>query len=123
MTPRQKRFVAAYDGNATRAAIAAGYSPRWAGTNSSKLLRNTEIQAAIMEREKEELSGLIATRKERMEFWTQVMNNEEARVTDRLKASELLGKAEGDFLNRIDLTSDTPQIGVVILPEKVETVS
>ena len=49
MTPKQKAFVFEYlkDFNATQAAIRAGYSPKWAGTNCDKLLKNTNISALI----------------------------------------------------------------------------
>jgi len=51
MTPKQRAFVFEYliDFNATQAAIRAGYSPKWAGTNCDKLLKNTNILAAIDE--------------------------------------------------------------------------
>jgi phage terminase small subunit len=51
MTPKQRLFVLEYikDFNATQAAIRAGYSPKYAGTNCDKLLKNTKISAAIDE--------------------------------------------------------------------------
>jgi phage terminase small subunit len=51
MTPKQRAFVLEYikDFNATQAAIRAGYSPKYAGTNCDKLLKNTKISAAIDE--------------------------------------------------------------------------
>lgn len=52
LTPKQQRFANEYliDLNATQAAIRAGYSPKWAGTNADKLLKNTKIRAYIDER-------------------------------------------------------------------------
>lgn len=49
MTPKQKSFVYEFlsDHNATQAAIRAGYSKKWAGTNADKLLKNTNIKAEI----------------------------------------------------------------------------
>ncbi|MCD8127729.1 MAG: terminase small subunit, partial [Clostridiales bacterium] len=46
MTERQRRFCDEYiiSGNATQAAIEAGYSPKYANTNAAKLLQNTTIQ-------------------------------------------------------------------------------
>lgn len=51
MTPKQERFVLEYckDLNATQAAIRAGYSAKTVATNIDKLLKNTEISAAITE--------------------------------------------------------------------------
>jgi phage terminase small subunit len=49
VTPQQARFVQEYllDQNATRAAIAAGYSPRSATSTASHLLANPDIATAI----------------------------------------------------------------------------
>ena len=43
MTLKQKRFADEYiiSGNATEAAVKAGYSSKYANTNTSKLLKNT----------------------------------------------------------------------------------
>lgn len=52
LTEKQKRFADEYliDLNATQAAIRAGYSSKWAGTNADKLLKNTKIRAYIDKR-------------------------------------------------------------------------
>ena len=53
LKPRQQKFVdefIANQGNATKAAISAGYSEKYAGANADKLLKNTKIDAAIKER-------------------------------------------------------------------------
>lgn len=46
---RQQKFVAAYraDPNATKAAIAAGYSAKTAGTAGSRLLKNVRVAAEL----------------------------------------------------------------------------
>ena len=51
LLPRQQRFVEEYlvDLNASRAAVAAGYSERWAGVNADKLLKNTNVAKAVQE--------------------------------------------------------------------------
>jgi phage terminase small subunit len=52
LSDKQKRFVDEYliDLNATQAAIRAGYSPKTAQEQSSRLLSNVMIQALIQER-------------------------------------------------------------------------
>lgn len=54
ITAKQSRFVDEYliDLNATQAAIRAGYDPKWAKTNTTKLLTNTNIQKFLVERQK-----------------------------------------------------------------------
>ncbi len=107
----------AYDGNATRAAIAAGYSERWAASNIDKILKNTEIRAAINDREQARIDGFIATREERQRFWTRIMRDENADMKDRLRASEVLGRSEGDFIERVEVKGDL-DIGILFDPEK-----
>lgn len=103
LTARQQAFVEAYAGNATAAALAAGYSERSARSQGQRLLTNDDIQDAIKAREAQRLAPTIATRQERQEFWTSVLRNEDEAMKDRLKAAELLGKSEGDFLERVEM--------------------
>lgn len=120
MTVKQRAFVENYTGNATEAAIKAGYSAKTAYSMGQRLLKNVEISRAIQEREAARLAQDVATRERRLQFWTQVMEDTEADMKNRLRASELLGKAEGDFLERVEHSVDTPldltaQIHMVLL--------
>jgi phage terminase small subunit len=53
LKPMQRTFALEYavHGNATKAAIAAGYSPRSAHAQAHKLLKKAEIQEALIKRE------------------------------------------------------------------------
>lgn len=53
LTPKQQRFVDEYltDLNATQAAIRAGYSPRSATVEGSRLLANAKVAAVLAERQ------------------------------------------------------------------------
>ncbi len=102
LTPQQKRFVDAYQGNATEAAIAAGYSAKTARAQGARLLTKVDIAKAIEKRSERDAKTTIADRQKRQEFWTAVMGDEKMKMQDRLKASELLGKSEGDFLERFE---------------------
>lgn len=106
MTPKQQAFVEHYAacGNATEAARLAGYKhPRQAGAeNMSKHV----TQDALSELTAKVTNARIATAQERQEFWTAVMRADkgyEAEMKDRLKASELLGKANMDFIERTEI--------------------
>ena len=101
LNAKQRAFVAAYAGNATEAARAAGYSEKTARVQGSQLLTNPAIVAAIRERENKALRPHIATREERQAFWTSVMKDAELDLNGRLKASELLGKSEADFTDKV----------------------
>ncbi len=102
LTVKQQRFVQAYDGNGVAAARAAGYR----GTDNTlaavakENLQKPHIVRAIREREERRQTMIIATREQRQQFWTQTMNDPDVPWKDRLRASELLGRSEGDFLER-----------------------
>jgi len=78
LSPKQKAFADYYIelGNATEASIRAGYSKKYAGTNTDKLLNNTNIANYINIRMKEIESKRIADAKEVMEYLTSVMRGE-----------------------------------------------
>jgi phage terminase small subunit len=103
LTPRQQAFVEHYAacGNATEAARRAGY--KQPNPQGAENLAKPSIQAAIAERTQAAVSARIATAEERQSFWTAVLRGEEdAEMKDRLKASELLGKCQGDFIDRVE---------------------
>jgi len=109
LTEKQRKFVEAFmgpaKGNATEAARIAGYSGSDATLRNagSRLLTNANISEAIKERQ--ESDPLVADREERQRFWSEVMRNDQADMKDRLKASEILGKSQADFTERIDHTT------------------
>lgn len=122
LTPKQRRFVEAYKGNAAEAARIAGYSDKTAADLGRKMLRHSGIRAAIRAREKKRTEPIIATREERQVFWTRVMFGLEKEVVgydeigfpvekppkmaDRIRAAELLGKSECDFIDKKDIRTE-----------------
>ena len=113
LTAKQQRFVDAYDGNATKAAIAAGYSEKTAYSAGQRLLKNDEILTAIQERENRRIQPLIMTREERQTMWSEIARDKGERTQDRLKASERLGKSEADFVERQEISG--PDQGPVLI--------
>lgn len=113
LTAKQQRFVDAYDGNATKAAIAAGYSPRSAYAVGQENMKKPVILAAIQARENERNAPLIMTREERQTMWSEIARDKGERTQDRLKASELLGKSEADFVERQEISG--PDQGPVLI--------
>lgn len=119
LNARQRAFVEAYCGNATEAALQAGYSPKTAAFIGAENLKKPKIAAALKEREDKRLASLIATREERQRFWTSMMRDEDRKEADRLKASELLAKSEGDFLERREITGPS---GAPLAPPIIQVV-
>ena len=104
LTAKQQRFVDAYTGNATQAAIAAGYSEKTAPFIGAENLKKPKIIAELKSRETVRCTPPIASRAERQQFWSSVMRDKEQMMRDRLKAAELLGKSEADFVERQEIT-------------------
>lgn len=111
LTPKQRAFCDYYieTGNATEAAIKAGYNKKTARQIGSMNLTKVDIRAYIEERLKEIESKRIADGKEVLQYLTKVMRGEEkdqfgldASLQDRTKAAELLGKRYGIFTDKID---------------------
>ena len=103
LTHKQQAFIENYTGNATEAAKLAGYSEATAYSLGQRLLKQPQIAEAIRAREQERQAPNIADREQRFAFWTSIMRDTNESTRDRLKASELLAKAEGDFIDRVNL--------------------
>ena len=124
LTERQKKFVDAYikTGNASEAARQAGYSPKNADVNSSRLLVNPSISAEVKRRLAELKTERTADLQETLEYLSAVMRGQgvdtvvvngecveiPASTRDRLKAAEMLLKVHGAFRNEVHVTSAIP---------------
>lgn len=103
LTFKQIKFVEAYAGNGKEAAITAGYTPTHADKQANKLLKMPEVIEAIRAEGAYASHLRIATRQQRQAFWTTVMDDPSEKMLIRLKASELLGRSFGDFVERHEL--------------------
>lgn len=115
LTSKQRRFVAAYEGNGTAAAREAGYKGE-AGTlavTAYHLLRNPKVRDAILKREEGTLAKLVMTREERQELWSEIAADPSLEPRDRLKASELLGKSQADFTERLEVKGELTLVDLV----------
>lgn len=95
MNQRQRAFCEAYllSGNATEAAIKAGYSPKSARSIGQRLLTFADIREYLAQRNAQIIAENTATLEEIYSFWTVTMRDQASKPADRLKASELLSKA------------------------------
>ena len=135
LTLKQQRFADEYiiSGNATDAAVKAGYSKKTANRIATENLSKLVIQTYIDEKLKELSDKKIADQQEVLAYLTSVLRGEtqseivvvegvgdgcsEARrlqkapdEKERLKAAELLGKRMGLFKDKLDLTANVPVI-------------
>ncbi|MCC7097174.1 MAG: hypothetical protein IT472_08350 [Thermomonas sp.] len=76
----------------------AGYSERTARGSSARLLANAGIRAALERLAADTRCAAIADASERKAFLTRVMRDNTESMPAHLRATELLAKMEGDFL-------------------------
>ena len=131
MTPRQRKFCDEYliSGNATDAAIKAGYSPKTAKQTGSENLAKPDLKAYIETELNKIHSAKIADAEEVMKYLTSVMRGEhteqvlklagdgfqtitdiDVSAKDRLKAAELVGKRYGLFTEKVGLEGAVPVV-------------
>lgn len=105
LTVKQQRFVDFYDGNGTEAARKAGYKGdrNQLHTIAAQNLQKLTIKQAIEKREEKRNKKDILSREERQKFWSDVTQDGDVQMRDRLRASELLGKSNADFIERVDV--------------------
>jgi len=124
LTSKQRAFLTHYLGNGqdgTKAAIAAGYSDKAASKQAYTLLNNPNVQAAwkemgevtsshhaIVTEIREQYAANIASIFEIQEFWTKLVrsnkdeNGDYIKLDARIRASELLAKNMGMFIDKIE---------------------
>ena len=105
LTPKQLRFVDVYDGNIKAAAKASQLSYAYC-RQLITLTKHSHVQAAIQSREATKSNNRIADRQKRQEFWSDTMNEDAEDMKHRLKASELLGRSEADFTDKVKHQGD-----------------
>ena len=135
LTIRQKKFADLYlkYGNATKAAIEAGYSPKSAGYNADKLLKNIKIRSYIDERLSEIEDKRIADVEEVMQYLTKGLRQEldeeviliegcgdgvseavtkkkKISIKDSNKCAELLAKRFGILTDKLDISGAVPVV-------------
>lgn len=123
LTQKQQRFVDEYiiSGNATQAAIKAGYSKKTAAVTATENLRKPNIKAAIEKRNAEIQSEKTADMTEVMEYLTSVMRGKQTEsvatakgvyndipvgAKDRIKAAELIGKRHGAWTDKKEINGN-----------------
>ncbi|MBF0259484.1 MAG: terminase small subunit [Desulfamplus sp.] len=115
LTAKQMAFIDLYDGNTTRTAVAAGYGVKSAKMAGIRNMQNVTIRNLIEQRQSQEIKPKVMDRIARQVFWSDITRDDGLPLRDRLRASELLGRSEGDFLERVhqDVNMTPPTINIV----------
>ena len=111
LNAQQKLFCEAYakSGNATQAALDAGYSENVARHRTATILNSQKVRDYLDSLNKALEEKSISSIEEIQRFWTDLYlgkiddGDYPAKLSDRIKASELLVKSKGGFLDKVAL--------------------
>lgn len=104
LTPKQEKWIDEYIkcNNLGEATIKAGYNVKniraMGYQNSLKFKEIIEQRRAELSKEIKNTS--IAELEDIYKFWTDTFNDDDAKMQDRIKASELLAKSKGAFIEK-----------------------
>ncbi len=104
LSPRQRRFCEQYIScdSPAEACVAAGYSPKGAGVQANRLLKNASVQAEITRRQEEAARRADVKEDDVIQMLVQV--RDQAREANQfgpcVRAIELLGKKLGMFADK-----------------------
>ena len=116
LTPMQQKFVDVWNGEAKAAAALAGYShPKKAGFRA---MRHLAVKALISYKRDQSIQPGIMQVTALQEMWTGIATDLEIPLKHRLKASELLGKAQGAFIDRYQDISGPKIITVGLIDDR-----
>ena len=90
-------------GNMKKAMIDAGYSENYADKNSRYLLGivGQEIKATQDTIKNEKIKSVAQIQ----EWWTNIMDDEDVDIKDKIKVSELLAKSQGGFIDKVEMNA------------------
>ena len=98
-------------GNMKKAMIDAGYSENYADRNSKYLMGiiGDDIKAQQDEIKQEGIKSIADIQ----QWWSDVVGDDQQEMKDRMKASELLVKSQGGFIDKVDVkgTVNNPLAG------------
>jgi len=108
MTHKQELFIQEYikSGNTTDAAIKAGYSKKTARVIGQENLTKPALKNYIDEITKKIAISNIMTAKERQEFLTSLILSDDVKVSDKLRAVDLLNKMTGEYIQKVEVNGN-----------------
>jgi phage terminase small subunit len=107
LTLKQQKFAEYYaaSGKGSESVRKAGYAHKNADIEASRLLANPSVFDYLSSLTHAQTDNRIASAIERQEFWTAIMRSNEFKIEARLKASEILAKVQGDFVDKLEVSS------------------
>lgn len=135
LTVKQLKFIESYivSGNATQAAIEAGYSKRTAYKAGSENLKKPQLLKKLEKRTEQIKTEKVDSQQDIVEFLSSVRRGEvrekvvtpsgrvvevPAKISDRVKAAELMGKRYAMWTEKRDVTAT---VGPVQITDDIPT--
>ena len=106
LSAMQEKFCLEYrkhEGNATAAAMAAGYSERTAGSQGNRLLKNVEIQKRIKELADDAIRKQIIGLDRRALVLSKIAQDDGADTQARIRAIDVLNKMDGVYIFKAEI--------------------
>lgn len=103
LTPKQHKWLVEYlkTGEASTAAVRAGYSPNTAHAQGSAIKK--QLAPLLKERMKEVMLADSMDLQEIFALWSKIGRDADESTKSRLKATELLAKALGGFVEKVEV--------------------
>lgn len=104
LTYRERMFVKVFDGDMYAAGRLCGFTDK----QVEKLMVTKRVKDAISRKDTmvdplSDETDRERRKAERMLFWMNSMQDKDIEMKDRLRASELSGKADGDFVEKVQV--------------------
>lgn len=121
---REVAFVIAFcgeaEGNASKAAEIAGFSDEFRRNAAYRLMRTPRVRKAIELSNRELWKAGIGDIIERQQILTEIMRDANATKTARIRAIEVLGRMQGDFIGKGGEGSENVQRTILLYPVTVQ---
>lgn len=108
LTAKQEKFVQnIIEGMSQADAYRSAYpnqkmSDKTIWESASKLMSNPKVNARLTELRNQMMKSTIMSAQERMEWLTNLINNEEEGTNEKLKAIDIMNKMQGEYVQKVE---------------------
>lgn len=108
LTAKQEQFVKnIIDGMSQADAYRSAYpnqkmTDKTVWESASKLMKNPKVTARLEELREQMITPSVMSAQERLEWLTNLINNEEEGTNEKLKAIDIMNKMTGEYVQKIE---------------------
>lgn len=108
LTPKQERFVQnIIEGMSQADAYRNSYdvskmTDKSIHEKASRLMADVKVRSRLQELRDQMMKPTIMSAQERMEWLTNLINNEEEGTSDKLKAIDIMNKMQGEYVQKVE---------------------